>query len=308
MIEVEGIAKAYGPVKAVKGISFSIRRGEVVGLLGPNGAGKSTTMRMVTGFLEADAGTISIGGTNIVQDPITARAQIGYLPENAPLYHDMEVTDFLGYLAQLRQIPKAERKERIREMVTLCGLVEVVGRPIGQLSKGFRQRVGLAAAMLHRPPILILDEPTSGLDPNQIQEIRAVIREIGKERTVILSTHILQEVEAVCDRALIINRGELVGAGTIAELMTRGQGQVRYYLHLNVAEGPIRAQLSSLHGVQMTQCRSTSGEWNEATFETTNGVGGEDLFQWTVTNGWKLRELRREAASLEDVFRELTAR
>lgn len=304
MIEVRDIAKAFGSTQAVRGISCSIQRGEVVGLLGPNGAGKSTTMRMMTGYLQADAGTVRIGGIDVATDPIGARALIGYLPESAPLYHDMEVTDFLGYIAQLRKVAAGVRSERIREMVQLCGLREVVGRPIAELSKGYRQRVGLAAAMIHRPPVLILDEPTTGLDPNQIQEIRDVIRNIGRERTVVLSTHIMQEVEAVCSRALIIHRGQLAGEGSLAELVSQQPGQVRYSMLVNAAETVLRAQQCS-HGRLMT-CRRLDGEWHEAVFAANGGVAGEDLFQWVVANGWRLRELRREAASLEDVFRELT--
>lgn len=306
MIELRDVAKSYGSVQAVQPISFAIQRGEVVGLLGPNGAGKTTTMRMITGFLRPDAGDIRVGGISVLHDPLGARAQIGYLPENAPLYHDMEVTDFLAYVGRLRRVPPRECATRIREMIGTCGLRDVVGRPIGQLSKGYRQRVGLASALLHRPPILILDEPTSGLDPNQIQEIRAVIRKIGQERTVILSTHILQEVEAVCDRALIIHRGLLVGEGSLPELMARKRGNIRYHMLVNAAEATLREQARKLAGAQLMTCRTNGEQWNEAVFEAGHSFSGEDLFQWSVANGWKLRELRREAASLEDIFRELT--
>lgn len=307
MITVTNVAKAFGSVQAVRGVSFTIARGEVVGLLGPNGAGKSTTMRMITGYLQPDAGAVHIDNVSVAASPITARARIGYLPENAPLYPDMEVTDFLAYVARLRRLPAREITARIREMVRVCHLHDVVGRPIGQLSKGYRQRVGLAAAMLHEPPVLILDEPTSGLDPNQIQEIRDVIRTIGQKRTVILSTHILQEVEAVCNRALIINKGQLVGSGTLAELMTRKQGHARYHLLVNAAEAALRERTAQLAGAHLVAYRSASNRWHEAVFEAGQAVAGEDLFQWTVANGWQLRELRCEAASLEDVFRELTA-
>ncbi len=308
MIEVTEIRKSYGAVQAVQGISFSIKTGEVVGLLGPNGAGKSTTMRMITGFLTADHGTITVEGINVADDPLGARARIGYLPESAPLYLDMEVTDFLRYIAALRRVQKNVVTGRVRDMVDVCGLGSVVGRPIGELSKGYRQRVGLAAAMLHQPSVLILDEPTSGLDPNQIQEIRAVIRELGRMRTVILSTHILQEVEAVCHRALIINKGQLVGQGSLTELMAQGHSQVRYHVLVNAAETALRDRAGSLAGVNLVACHAASTNWREAVFEstTTKPVSGEAIFQWTVANGWQLRELRRESASLEDVFRELT--
>ncbi|MBI4238996.1 MAG: ATP-binding cassette domain-containing protein [Deltaproteobacteria bacterium] len=306
MIEVRNIAKAFGAIRAVQDISCTIQRGEVVGLLGPNGAGKSTTMRMMTGYLQPDAGVVRIGGIDVATDPLGARALIGYLPESAPLYHDMEVTDFLDYIAALRKLAAPVRRERIREMVELCGLKSVVGRPIAELSKGYRQRVGLAAAMLPHPPVLILDEPTTGLDPNQIQEIRDVIRNIGRERTVVLSTHIMQEVEAVCSRALIIHRGQLAGEGSLAELVNQQSGQVRFAMLVNAAEGMLRERARQFNQGSLVTCRRLDGEWHEAVFTAHGGVAGEDLFQWVVANGWRLRELRREAVSLEDVFRELT--
>lgn len=306
MLTVENITKSFGSVCAVRDISFHVRRGEVVGLLGPNGAGKSTTMRMITGFLQPDRGTVRIGVTAVADDPIGTRRQIGYLPESAPLYHDMEVTHFLRFIAELRGIPRSEHQHRLDEMITTCALRDVVGRPVGHLSKGFRQRVGLAAAMIHQPPLLILDEPTSGLDPNQINEIRQVIRAIGRERTVILSTHILQEVEAVCDRALIIHQGALVGAGSLHDLVQQKQGGVRYYLKINAAEPLVRDRASQLQSASVVNCHPVEGDWHEAIISSGNGLAGEDIFQWAVGNGWQLRELRREAASLEDVFRELT--
>lgn len=306
MIEVLGVRKSFGSVAAVREISFTIHTGEVVGLLGPNGAGKTTTMRMITGFLTPDAGTVRVAGIDVAADSLTARTQIGYLPESAPLYHDMEVTDFLAYMARLRRVSRPLIPARLKDMVQVCGLKEVVGRPIGELSKGYRQRVGLAAAMIHQPPILILDEPTSGLDPNQIIEIRNLIRRIGQERTVVLSTHILQEVEATCSRALIINKGTLVGEGTLGELlMQRGQA-ARYYLLVNAAEQLIRERAPALTQAQLVQCLPRPGDWREAVFEARTDVG-EYLFDWVVTNGWRLRELRKEAASLEDVFHSLTA-
>ena len=308
MIEVQGINKSFGSVQAVRGMTFTIRTGEVVGLLGPNGAGKTTTMRMITGYLSPDAGAIRVDGIDAVADSRAARALIGYLPESAPLYLDMEVTDFLTYIARLRRVASTSIAKRIKEMVGVCGLGDVVGRPIGQLSKGYRQRVGLAAAMIHHPPILILDEPTSGLDPNQIIEIRNVIRAVGKERTVILSTHILQEVEATCNRALIIHRGGLVGEGSLAELLTqRGKG-TRYYVMVNAAEQMIRERAARLQGARLVACAAKQENWREAVFEAgaANGATGEQLFDWVVANGWRLRELRKEEASLEDVFRSLT--
>ncbi|MBI2345671.1 MAG: ATP-binding cassette domain-containing protein [Deltaproteobacteria bacterium] len=308
MIEVQGLCKSFGAVTAVKNVTCTIANGEVVGLLGPNGAGKTTTMRMITGYLAMDAGTISVDGIDVAGDSRGARARIGYLPENAPLYLDMEVTDFLSYIARLRGVHGKATPGRIREMVARCGLSSVVGRPIGELSKGYRQRVGLAAAMIHHPPVLILDEPTSGLDPNQIIEIRNLIRELGKERTVILSTHILQEVEATCDRALIINRGALVGEGTLQELLKNRGEATRYYLLVNAAEQLLRERSTGCPAARFVTCVHKENNWHEAVFETSggNGAAGEQLFDWVVANGWRLRELRKETASLEDVFRELT--
>lgn len=272
MIHVEGLFKSFGSTQAVAGIFFHVTKGEVVGFLGPNGAGKTTTMRIMTGFLSADSGRVEIDGLSVTTDAIETRRRIGYLPENAPLYTDLEVTDYLSYMATLRNVPKDQFARRLREVIDIAGLGNVVGRPIGQLSKGYRQRVGLAQALIHDPPILILDEPTSGLDPNQIVEIRKLIQDLGKERTVILSTHILQEVEATCTRALIINRGRLVAQGSIDELLQRGSTNGLYTV--------------SIHGEK---------DRLEAAIQKLDDVAG-------VT----LSELRRETASLEDVFRELT--
>ncbi|MBI4366084.1 MAG: ATP-binding cassette domain-containing protein [Deltaproteobacteria bacterium] len=306
MIELIGVAKSFGEVHAVQDVSVTIRN-EVVGLLGPNGAGKTTTMRMITGYLAPDRGSVRVDGIDVAVDSLAARARIGYLPENAPLYLDMEVTDFLEYVARIRRMARGAIPPRIRTMVDQCGLGEVVGRPIGQLSKGYRQRVGLAAAMIHEPPILILDEPTSGLDPNQIVEIRALIRALGRQRTVVLSTHILQEVEATCDRAAIMHRGRLVGEGSIKELLQRRGAGVRYHLLVNAAEQAIRERAVGLTAARLERCARHHEEWQEAVFTSTkDGVAGEQLFDWVVANGWRLRELRKHEASLEDVFRHLT--
>ena len=308
MIHVEHLHKRFGPVRAVEDVSFEVARGEVVGLLGPNGAGKTTTMRVITGYLPADRGKVSIDGIPVDEDHIEARRRIGYLPENAPLYPDLEVTDYLGYIAALRGIPAGDRRGAIREMVGMCGLPGVVGRPIGQLSKGYRQRVGLAAAMIHRPPILVLDEPTSGLDPNQIVEIRDLIRAIGKERTVVLSTHILQEVEATCSRAMIINAGRLAGIGTIDELLRHGGAQATYTVSARASRERIGEGMKSLPGLALGEWLSDEGD--ERTRFTLSGGGesdhSEEIFSWAVSNGLVLSELKRETASLEEVFRDLT--
>ncbi len=308
MIRVEHLQKRFGKVRAVDDLSFEVARGEVVGLLGPNGAGKTTTMRLITGYLHADRGRISIDGMPVAENRLEARRRIGYLPENAPLYLDLEVSECLRYVASLRGIPSRARRERVGEMVAVCGLRAVVGRRIGELSKGYRQRVGLAAAMIHHPPILILDEPTSGLDPNQIVEIRDLIREIGRERTVVLSTHILNEVEATCQRAIIINGGSLVGVGTIDELLRRGGGHATYTVAVRAPRARIESELPSLGGVGL--CEWLSDEGDERQRFALSGSDeldhSEEIFRWAVERNFVLSELGRETASLEEVFRELT--
>ena len=307
MIHVEKLQKNYRDVQALKGVSFDVAKGEVVGLLGPNGAGKSTTMRIIVGFLEASCGHVTVDGLQVSRDNLETRRLIGYLPESAPLYTDLEVTAYLEYIARLRELEDSAINSRVREMVEVCGLGEVVGRPIAQLSKGYRQRVGLAQAMIHKPPLLILDEPTSGLDPNQIVEIRKLIKEIGKERTVILSTHILQEVEASCSRALIINRGELVAQGSIADLMNKGGGSA-YYVAARATRNILDAALSKVSGISNIEWLSNANdERQRAKLRSENGRDySEDIFQSAVANNLTLSELRRDAASLEEVFRELT--
>ncbi|MDP3976363.1 MAG: ATP-binding cassette domain-containing protein, partial [bacterium] len=218
MITVEKLRKSYGSFVAVDDISFEIKKGEIVGLLGPNGAGKTTTMRMLTCFFPASSGSITINGADAFEESLKVKQSIGYLPENAPLYGDMKVEEYLDYVADIRQIPSGRKKSRIHQVVEQVGLLPRLQQEIGHLSKGYRQRVGLAQAMLHDPEILILDEPTSGLDPNQIIEIRSLIKEIGKQKTIILSTHILSEAEATCDRVLIISNGKIVASGTAEEL------------------------------------------------------------------------------------------
>lgn len=308
MIRVEHIYKSFGNVHAVKDVSLSVAKGEVVGLLGPNGAGKTTTMRMITGFLMPDSGDVFIKDIPVSFDSVDTRALIGYLPENAPLYLDMEVSEFLRYIAEIRNISSANIKKRIDEMVSVCGLSAVVGRVIGQLSRGFRQRVGLAQALIHHPPILILDEPTSGLDPNQIIEIRDLIKEIGVERTVILSTHIMQEVEATCSRAFIVNQGEVVGQGTLKELMSARKGATRYHLTVNALRPEIEERVEKLGGIHFVDYEGISDEkWQKIILHTdSKDDRGEDIFKWVVGNSWALRELHEEKVSLEDVFRNLT--
>lgn len=308
MIRVEHLYKSFGDVHAVKDVSFNVSRGEVVGLLGPNGAGKTTTMRIITGYLTADKGSVYVNGVPVAASTVETRSLIGYLPENAPLYLDMEVTDFLEYIARMRGIASEDINTRIRDMVETCGLGEVIGRPIGKLSRGYKQRVGLAQALIHRPPILILDEPTSGLDPNQIAEIRELIKQIGTERTVVLSTHIMQEVEATCSRAFIINEGELVGQGSLEELMSRRGGSLRYHVTVRAGEDELRQKISAMAGVKFVDFEGDGRDgWQGVVFHSDKKDGtGEDIFKWVVANNWSLRELREEKVSLEEVFRNLT--
>jgi ABC-2 type transport system ATP-binding protein len=306
MIHVEHLHKSFGEVHAVAGVSFDVTKGEVVGLLGPNGAGKTTTMRIITGYIPADSGTIAVDGVPVATSPDSTKRLIGYLPEDTPLYPDLEVVEFLSYIARLRDLPKAQIGDRIKEMVGVCGLGGVVGRPIGELSKGYRQRVGLAQAMIHHPPILILDEPTSGLDPNQIVEIRSLIKDIGKERTVILSTHILQEVEATCSRALIISNGSLVGHGTLDELSRTARGEAIYTVTIKASKEAIEGALAQMEGLDVRQMFEQGERVKVVLQGTAETDRSEDLFNWVVGNGWCLAELKRETASLEEVFKELT--
>ena len=309
MIEVEDLTKNYGLTRAVNKVSFSVKRGEVLGFLGPNGAGKSTTMKMLTCYLAPTAGRAMVAGHDVFSDSLEVRKRVGYLPEDTPIYRDMTVVEFLEFAAALRGMDRSKIAGRIKEIGLRCGLGDVAGKLVGELSKGFRQRVGLAQAMLHDPDILILDEPTSGLDPNQIVEIRSLIKEIGREKTVILSTHILPEVQATCSRVVIINDGKLVADGTPDELRARTHGgRYRVVVESNgVAKEAIRDQLARLAGV--TRCELITGEEGSHSFALDAG-GTNDLrkpiFRAAVDNRWTLLELARESASLEDVFRNLT--
>ena len=307
MIEVRNFTMRYYGPPAVDDISFDIPEGAIVGFLGPNGAGKTTTMRALTGFLPPTEGEIRIAGYDVVRDPIRARGSIGYLPENVALYPEMRVREYLRYRADLEGVSSADRKARVDDVVDRCLLDDVADRITGTLSKGYKQRVALAGALVHRPPILILDEPTVGLDPKQIIKIRELIKELGKERTVLLSTHILPEVEAVCDRVLIIDRGKIVGQGTPEELRRRGSGAslVRATFAGDVDARPV---LSAVEGVRAIHQSAEGGE-TRVRLECDEGVDcREEVFRKAVQSGWTLRELIGETATLEDVFVRLTTR
>ncbi len=303
MITVRGITKKFGDITAVNNISFSIRDGEITGLLGPNGAGKTTTMRMLTCFLKPDAGEITVGRYRVHEDPVEVRKIIGYLPESAPVYGDMIVYDYLSFISEIRGIADPGR---IAEIGDQCGINEVMHMDIGQLSKGYRQRVGLAQSMIHNPDILILDEPTSGLDPNQIIEIRNLIKEIGKKKTIILSTHILHEVEATCDRVIIIDRGNIVADDSTANLQADSKGTKRFVVKISGADYPtLSSELAKLAGVVKIEEVQNGGLVSALVTAGNNDIR-PDIFKMIVSRNWVLYELAQEQRSLERVFRELT--
>ena len=308
MIHVENLTKNYGDIAAVDQINFEIQRGEILGLLGPNGAGKTTTLRMLTGFLRPSTGTIRVKELDIDRYPIEIKKIMGYLPESAPLYHDMLVFDYLNYVADIREIPSDRKVARIRELGDLCGLNPVMHKPIAELSKGFKQRVGLAHAMMSDPEILILDEPTSGLDPNQIVEIRDIIKRIGKQKTVVLSTHILSEAEATCDRVVIINRGKIVADGDIAKLKQSAGGTSLIHLTLQRAESDaVRQKLSATAGVQGVLRLDAVNSQLKVTLSvpSTRDLRSE-IYRTVKQTDWELLEFYQESRTLETVFRELT--
>ncbi len=310
MIEVDSIVKTYRAIEAVSGVSFRVGRGEIVGLLGPNGAGKTTIMKILTCYHFPDAGTARLGDYNIFDEPEGVKDIVGYLPETAPLYVDLTVREYLEFTADARGIAGHWLKERMSWVIGQCGIGEVIDRSIAKISKGFRQRTGLAGAILHDPDILILDEPTGGLDPNQIIEIRSLIRELGKKKTVIISTHILQEVEAVCDRVLILNKGKLAAQGTTDELGSEIKGEKVYKLLLkgDLAAG-LPKELQKLPSLRRIIDVRKAGEDTiriKCAMESETR-GGELLFDWAVANHYKILELVPESFSLEEIFIRLTA-
>lgn len=309
-IKVENLTRYYGDQPAVKDISFEINTGEIVGFLGPNGAGKSTTMKMITTYLTPSSGKIFVNDLDVEEKSIEVRRKIGYLPEQNPLYQDMNVLDYLEYAAELESVPKAEIKKSIKKMVDVCGLGEVQHKDIGELSKGFRQRVGLAQAMIHDPEVLIFDEPTSGLDPNQILEIRKLIKQLGKQKTLVLSTHILQEVEATCDRVLIINKGEIVADGTPDSLQSMFKGQVDVNLIVkkdSVDRDLIIRAITSIRNIDKVRISKEDGEIIHININARKGFDvREDVFKKIVSLNLVLLGLHQQETSLEDIFRQLT--
>lgn len=305
MIALENVSKSFGQTKAVVDVSFTVDSGEVVGFLGPNGAGKSTTLRLITGFLEPDSGSVMLDGIDVREDPVAAKRRMGYLPENNPLYPEMLVSEYLALVSRLREISGSGPGSALDDAVQATGLAEVYYRPVGELSKGYRQRLGLAAAILPRPDFLILDEPTEGLDPNQRQEIRNLIGEIGRERTVILSTHVLPEVEETCHRIVVINKGGLVADGSTRELVAQAQG-----MHTVVVEAEGEGVEQALESLSSVKEISGSKKMNGRT-RVSLKVGAEadpraEIFELAKRKGWVLWELHQEAANLGDLFTELT--
>ncbi|MEZ5336698.1 MAG: ATP-binding cassette domain-containing protein [bacterium] len=305
MIEVSGLTKKYGEVLAVDDVSFSVSKGEIVGFLGPNGAGKSTTMKVLTGYLAPTEGTASINGHDIIDQPLAARAAVGYLPESTALYEEMGVVDYLRYMGRMQGVASAAIQGRIDDVIQTCGLATMAHKDISQLSKGYHQRVGLAQALLNDPPVLILDEPTSGLDPAQIVEIRSLITRIAEEKAILLSTHILPEAQNTCSRILIISNGKLVGEGTSGELLDMVSGNEQYSVRLRGGDGTLR-RLEQLKGVTAVSSNMENGEL-AATISAEKGQDlRERIFDTAVESGAKLLELSHTSTSLEDVFLSLT--
>jgi ABC-2 type transport system ATP-binding protein len=308
MIQIENLVKSFGPTTIVNGISFSVQPGEILGFLGPNGAGKTTTMKMLTGFWSPTSGRISVGDLEMPRDSLRIRSRLGYLPETVPLYDELRVYEYLRFIAAVRGVPASEQAARLREAADACGLNPVLAKPIEELSKGFRQRVGLAQAILHHPDILILDEPTTGLDPNQIVEIRNLIKQLGKNKTVIFSTHILSEVSATCNRVIIINKGVIVGQGTPAELMQKAGGQEIIYVKIKGPQGEVIKKLKEIREIKETREKDKESE-DIIGYELEPEAGvdvREKLSNMVMQQNWSILEFSRKTASLEDVFRELT--
>jgi ABC-2 type transport system ATP-binding protein len=307
MIEVTNLGKRYGALEAVKGVSFSIQAREVVGLLGPNAAGKTTIMKILTCFMFPSYGEATVNGIDIYADPLAIKQAVGYLPENAPLYTDLNVMEYLEFMADARGLKGKNKQERIALVIEECGLASVIYRGIDTISKGFRQRTGLAQAIIHDPPILILDEPTTGLDPNQIIEIRQLIKRLGKEKTVILSTHILQEVEATCGRVLILNEGQIVAKGTAEEINREMRGEVLLSLTLTGRQAPA-GSLASVAGVQevLGSEELAPGRYRCQLSLKPDSGAEESIFDWAVREGYRITAMVPQRLSLEELFIKLT--
>lgn len=308
MIEVKELFKTFGRIRAVDGISFSVEKGEILGFLGPNGAGKSTAIRMLTGYLPPTSGNMVVAGYPVPARSLEARRHIGYLPETNPLYSEMRTVEFLKFVARFRRIPRRERASKIRRVVGSCHLEEVLSRPIGKLSKGFRQRVGLAQAIMHDPQILFLDEPTSGLDPRQVLGVRDLMRSLARDRTVIMSTHILAEIEANCNRIQIIHEGKLVAEGTLDELRRRHQEEARIVAILEAAKEAVLETLPGESELRGTEVQDTPSKGQVRLIARGKDVEvlKRKLFELARAKGWVLLELREREPTLEEIFLKVT--
>jgi len=316
MIQASSVSKRFGHVRALDKVNFEVKRGEVVGFLGPNGAGKSTTMRILTCYIAPTAGTAKVNGHDVFEEPLAVRQAIGYLPQRAPLYTDMNVMEYLKFAAEIRGLDDSVFKKRLKKVVEVCGLAQSLGKEIGTLSHGYRQRVGLGQALIHDPPILILDEPTSDLDPNEKAEVLRYIKEIGKDRTILLSTHNLAEVEEACARAIIVSKGRVVADGPL-DSITSKTGRVRYVIAIDEKNAEMGKKAPGIAEVQsalgaVAGVRSTKELPTDETAHKLELIGPQDtdlraeLFRLVVQKGWTLLELRRDAQSLDAVFRDLT--
>ncbi|HKQ37163.1 MAG TPA: ATP-binding cassette domain-containing protein [Verrucomicrobiae bacterium] len=312
MIKVDNLVKTFGPKRAVDGVSFAVERGEVLGFLGPNGAGKSTSMRMITGFIPPTEGKVTVGGFDIVDNPLPAKRLIGYLPENAPAYADMTVNGFLNFAAEMRGLKKDERKKAVSRAVEMCFLESVLYQSIDTLSKGYRHRTCFAQSIIHDPDVLVLDEPTDGLDPNQKHEVRNLIRRMGEKKAIVFSTHILEEVEAVCSRAIIIDRGKIVANGTPQELKQRSDyaGAVSLRV-IGVPGDTVRIKLSSIPFAKKAAIVSEreNGVWVRVYPQASaprNGELARSVGEVSLKEGWRVEELHTEEGRLDEVFRAIT--
>lgn len=307
MIEVKNLTKRYAGVTAIKDLSFEVGKGEIVGFLGPNGAGKSTTMRILSSFMPASAGTASVAGYDVFKQSLQARRHLGYLPENVPLYTDMRVDEYLHYRGSLKGIHGRKLRDRIVDVKELCNLTDVERKIIGTLSKGYRQRVGLAEAMIHEPDLLILDEPTIGLDPNQIRQVRDLIKNLGKRHTILLSTHILPEVEMTCTRVLIINKGRIEASDSPANLLAKLRSASEVTIEAQTGPDNGGDQLSAISGVKEVTIEPGEADWKKFILRVdASSEIREEVYRMAVNRKWNLRELSRSRATLEDVFVEMT--
>ena len=307
MIRIDSLSKEFGAVKAVRSISFSLNDGEIVGFLGANGAGKSTTLKMMTGYLTPTAGNVYVDDQNIIDNSLDIQKQIGYLPELNPLYTEMKVHEYLKFHSEIRHIIGEEFNKALKRVVSECGLQGVVHRTVGNCSKGYKQRIGLAAAMIHDPKILILDEPVSGLDPNQIVEIRELIKKLGKEKLVIMSSHILQEIQATVDRIIIIHEGKIVADGTSEELISDSKGMTQLYLEISGSEeNDIQDMKAVIPRITVNSIKK-DGPLVQVILEYQNTVDPrKDVFKYAVEKGWIITEMSASKRNLEDIFRHLT--